>query len=94
MTDRVCVPRRKNHFARSQSFALWRKPGRRASAEAERDTETRFTMGDALRAGASLDLVPSVTRRALSELVRCGHANWHGGELVFCGPEGKGVVAR
>lgn len=63
-------------------------------AEAERDTETRFTMGDALRAGVSLDLVPSVIRRALKELVRCGHADWLGGELVFRGPEGKGVVKR
>ncbi len=94
MTDRVCVPVEKT-ILRDRRVSLTAKLLVAAlRAEAERDAETRFTSGDALRAGVSLDLVPSVIRRALKELVRCGYADWHGGELVFRGPEGKGVVER
>ena len=94
MTDRVCVPVEKTILRDRRVSPMAKILVAELRAEAERDTETRFTMGDALRAGVSLDLVPSVIRRALKELVRCGHAAWRGGELVFRGPEGKRVVAR
>jgi hypothetical protein len=92
MTDRAHVPVEKTILQDRRISIPAKLLVAELRAEAERDTETRFTLEDALRAGVSLDLVPSVTRRALKELVHYGHADWHGGELVFRGPEG--VVER
>lgn len=94
MTDRVCVPVERTILRDRRVSPQAKLLVAELRAEAERDAETCFTLSDALRAGASLDLVPSVIRRALKEFVRCGHADWRGGELVFRGPEGKGAVER